>query len=216
MRALAGDRLALEGGREVRLAGVEAPTPDAPWGVAARAALERLAAGRRVDLLQTGATGDATGVAVAQVRVADGPWLQAALVEGGFVRVRPRPGERALAADLLRHETAARARRRGVWSEGAYGVRLPDEFGWSDSGLQLVEGRVRRVGRHGGRTYLDFADEYRGRVSAEIDGRALRDWRAAGLDPESLRGRLVRVRGPVQGFHMTVEAPEAVEVLRQR
>ncbi len=214
--ALAGDRLALEGGREVRLAGVEAPPPDAPWGAAARAALERLAARRRVDLLYGGASADGAGAALAHVRVVDGPWLQAALVEAGYARVRPRAGERALAADLLRHEARARAARRGLWSDALYGVRLPDEFGWSDRGLQVVEGRVRRVGRHGGRTYLDFADDYRGRASAEIDARALGDWRAAGRDPEALRGRLVRVRGPVEGFHLTVEAPEAVEVLQDR
>ena len=215
-RALAGDRLAVEGGREARLAGIEAPAPDAPWGEAARAALGRMAAGRRVDLLYGGAATDGAGAALAQVRVVDGPWLQAAMLEAGLVRVRPRAGERALADDLLAHEAHARAERRGLWSDGAYAVRLPDEFDWSDRGLQVVEGRVRRVARAGGRTYLDFAADYRGVVSAEIDARGLRDWRAAGREPEALRGRLVRVRGPVEGFHLTVEAPEAVEPLRGR
>lgn len=200
----------------MRLAGVEAPPPEAPFGAAARAALQRLAAGRSIDLLYGGAATDRSGSALAQVRVADGPWLQAAMLEAGLARVRPRPGERALTDDLLAHEARARARRRGLWSDGAYAVRLPDEFGWSDRGLQLVEGRVRRAGRHGGRTYLDFARDYRGMVSAEIDAKALRDWRAAGRDPETLAGKLVRVRGPVEGFHLAVEAPEAVEVLRER
>ena len=201
----------------MRLAGVDAPAPDAPWGEAARAALERLAAGRSVDLLLGGAGKDAAGARVAQVRVVDGPWLQAALLDAGVARVRPRPGEAALAPDLLAHEARARAHGRGLWRDAAYRVRLPDEFGWDDAGLQVVEGRVRRVSSGRGRlVYLDFADDWRGVVSAEIPSRALRDWRAAGLDPQALRGRLVRVRGEAHGPHLTVEAPEAVELLRER
>ena len=212
-----GDTLKLEDGAEVRLAGVEAPAPDAPWGEAAREALQRLAAGRRVDLLLGGAGRDAAGVRVAQVRVVDGPWLQAALLDAGVARVRPRPGEAALAPDLYAHEARARAHGRGLWRDAAYRVRLPDEFGWDDRGLQIVEGRVRRVSSgRGRRVYLDFADDWRGVVSAEAPAQALRDWRAAGLEPEALRGKLVRARGEAHGYHLTLEAPEAVEVLRGR
>lgn len=215
LAAVRGDVLKLEDGAEVRLAGVEAPAPDAPWGEAARAALQRLAAGRRVDLLLGGAGRDAAGARVAQVRVVDGPWLQAALLDAGVARVRPRPGEAALAPDLYAHEARARAHGRGLWADAAYRVRLPDEFGWEDRGLQVVEGRVRRVSS--GRTvYLDFADDWRGVVSAEAPARQLRDWRAEGLDPQALRGRLVRVRGEAHGYHLTLEAPEGVEVLRER
>ena len=68
----------------------------------------------------------------------------------------------------------------------------------------------------GATTYLDFADDYRGVVSAEVSTRSLRDWRAAGVDPLDLRGELVRLRGEAHGFHLTVEAPEAVERLQDR
>lgn len=215
-RALAGDRLALEGGREVRLAGIEAPAPGQPWAEAARAGLERLAAGRRADLLYGGRADDGEGHGLAHVRIADGAWLQAALLDHGLARVRPRPDEAALASEMLAHEARARKRRRGVWSDAAYAVRLPDEFGWEVRGLQIVEGRVRRVTRRGEVIYLDFADDWRGRVSAEIPTRSLAVWRAAGLEPETLRGRLIRVRGDAKGFHLKVETPESVEVLREK
>ena len=213
--------LQLEGGRIVQLAGIEVPAAGEPWAEAARAALERLAAGRTVDLLYGGGGGGGGAAgegaeAPLQVRVADGPWLEAALLDAGLARVRPRPGETALAADLLAHEARARAHGRGLWGDATLRVRLPDEFGWDDRGLQIVEGRVRRVAATRGKTYLDFADDYRGHVSAEIEAGSLRAWRAAGRDPAALKDRLIRVRGPVSGYHLTVEAPEAVEVLAER
>lgn len=217
LHALAGGALKLEDGADVRLAGIEAPAADAPWGEAARAALERLAAGRRVDLLYGGAGVDAQGARVAQVRVVDGPWLEASLLDQGVARVRPRPGEAALAPDLYAHEARARSHRRGLWGDDAYRIRLPDEFAWGDRGLQIVEGRIRRISSGRGRlTYLDFADDWRGTVSAEAPAKSLRDWRAAGLDPQDLRGKLVRIRGEADGLHLSVEAPEAVEVLSGR
>lgn len=215
-RASSGDTLVLEGGREVRLAGVQAPAPDAPWGEAARAGLEHLATGRRADLLYGGKADDGEGRGLAHVRVADGAWLQAAVLERGLARVRPRSGEAALVPEMLAHEARARVRGRGLWSEAAYRVRLPDEFDWETRGLQIVEGRVRRVTRRSRTVYLDFAETYRGSVSAELPVRSLPAWRAAGLEPESLRSRLVRVRGEAEGFHLTVSGPESLELLKGR
>ena len=200
----------------MKLAGVEAPSLTVPWGEAARAGLVRLAAGRRVDLLYGGRADDGQGRALAHVRVVDGPWLQGAMLDAGLVRVRPRPGEAALAPEMLARESRARRARRGLWRDPAYGVRLPDEFDWSVRGLQLVEGRVRRVVRRPRVTYLDFASTWRGVVSAEIPASTLPAWRAAGSAPKDLVGRLVRVRGPADGFHLTVEGPEAVEILKDR
>jgi 2-hydroxychromene-2-carboxylate isomerase len=93
-------------------------------------------------------------------------------------------------------------------------VRLPQELSPQDRGLQLVEGRVRRAGETRAFAYLDFSAEWRDEASVQIPSRALADFRAAGLDPLRLEGRLIRVRGDVQGLRLTVDHPEAIERLR--
>ena len=214
-RALSGDLLLLDGGARVRLAGVEAPAAPAPGAQASREALDALARGRAVDLLWGGARDDGAGAELAQVRLSGArTWLEAALLDRGAVRVRTWTDDRALAGDLLAHEARARTARRGLWALNEYDVRLPDELGWNDAGLQIVEGRVARVADAGGKTWIDFGRNWRGLAAAAVPRSARRDFAAAGIDLHALEGRLVRVRGPAHGRVLTVDHPEAVEVLK--
>ena len=66
--ASAGDAVILSDGRRVRLAGVEAPHGNAPYADEARGVLERLVAGREVQLLHGGARADRYGRVLAQLR----------------------------------------------------------------------------------------------------------------------------------------------------
>ncbi len=115
----------------------------------------------------------------------------------------------------MAREGAARRARRGLWALKAYQVLLPGEVTRDDRGLVLVEGRIRRVGRSGGGgVYLDFSDNWRGALSAEIPAAALRDFRSAGVDPYDLQGRLLRVRGGVHSLRLILDHPEQVERLK--
>ena len=72
-RVIDGDTLILEGGRRVRLLGIDAPEPRAPGGPEAAARLRELVAGRRVRLEfaapLAGRTEDRYGRLLARVRV---------------------------------------------------------------------------------------------------------------------------------------------------
>lgn len=211
----AGDALGLADGRRVRLAGVEAPKADAPHAQASREALARLADAQTVDLLFGGAREDAYGRTLAQVRLsARRAWLQGALLDAGAVRVRTWADNRALAREMLEREAAARRPRRGLWALDAYAVRLPEELSAEARGLQIVEGRVHRTGEAGERLYLDFSEAWRSEASVSIPRAALKDFRAARLDPLTLQGRLIRVRGPAYARVVTVDHPEQIERLQ--
>ena len=211
-----GDALEIDDGRSVHLAGVEAPKPGRPFAEAARTILERLARDQRVQLFYGGAHTDPFGRTVAQVRTVDRRvWLEGALLDAGAVRVRTFADNRALAGVMLKREARARTARQGLWALADYRVRLPEEVGPDERGLVVVEGRVARAGRtREGDVYLDFSQDWRSGVSAEIPRPALRDFRAAGYDPQGLEGRLIRVRGSVHGLRITVDHPEQVERLR--
>jgi len=207
------DVLVLDGGLVVRLAGLDGPRAGEPGADQGRAMLARLAVGRSAQLLYGGARRDAYGRALAQVRLADGEWLQKAMLEAGLARVRTWPDNRALAAPMLAAEARARAARRGLWS-GVWQVRLPEEIGSGAAGFQIVEGWVRGVSAKPWGVYLEFSPDRKGFAALVPAGRA-GDFAAAGRDPAGLQRRLVRVRGVVgSGGVMRIDHPEAIELLR--
>jgi micrococcal nuclease len=213
-----GHTLVLEDGQVVRLAGVEAPLPDEPFGQEARQRLEAVALGQDVRLLYGGARRDGYDRALAHVRlVTNRKWVQGELLKSGAARVRTWPDNRALASEMLRLEAVARRERRGLWAEPAYRVRLPAEAADAGSGLTLVEGRVDAFDEGYSGAALEIGNA--GEVLVEIPGRALGDFRAAGVFPEGLQGRLVRVRGRLRdgrgAFTIRADHPEQIELLRE-
>lgn len=210
--AVSGEIVALEDGRTVRLAGIEAPERGEPHGETSRAALQALVAGKSVILSYGGARQDPFGRPVAQMRLSpDRAWVQARLLEAGAARVRTYADNRALADEMLAHEAKARAAGRGLWALRDYRVLLPVEA-HGHAGFAIVEGRVVRVYRERRQTVLSLD----GHVFAEAPNAALDDFAAAGEAPASLAGKLVRVRGRLdRGGDLRLDHPEALEVLKE-
>jgi endonuclease YncB( thermonuclease family) len=209
-----GDLMLLKSGKIARLTGIEVPWRGEPGAEAARDDLRRLAEGRAVELFYGGARGDDYGRALVQARLADDRrWLQCALLREGVARVRTYVDNRALARPMLACEADARAHKRGLWADPR-AVRLPSEVDDRERGLVIVEGRVSRVTPAAGGTWLDFEGARNG-FAAQVAERARGDFRRAGLDPATLGGRLIRVRGSLgHGGVLRLDHPEQVETLR--
>lgn len=221
-----GDTLFLDDGREVRLVGIQAPKlplgrPDfETWPLAedAKAALAGLALDRDVRLGYGGTRMDRHGRVLAQLYRDDGLWIQGALLEQGMARVYSFADNRALIADMLSLERAARAARRGIWAHPYYAIRDPAETGEHLQTFQLVEGRVREASRVGANVYLNYGDDWRRDFTVRLDADARRLFEAAGLDPLSLAGHRIRVRGWLRRYNgALIEAthPEQIEVLAE-
>ncbi|AWK87822.1 thermonuclease family protein [Azospirillum thermophilum] len=223
-----GDTLVLEDGRQVRLAGIEAPRPPAgagpgdgrswPLAEAAATALADLALGRQVSVRGEAIT-DRHGRLLAHLQRDDGLWLQGALLTAGLARVHTRPDSRGLAAGMLAAEEAARQAGRGLWRSRAYEVRWasePEELARHRDSFQIVEGRVLHVQKSGGEAYLDFGEDWRTDVTVHLGRAAMRAAAEAGIDPLSFEGRRVRVRGWIglrNGPVVEVTHPEQIERL---
>lgn len=226
--ALEGDTLALSGGRTLRLAGVLAPKAgdqgrerDRASGIgdavaAARAALERLAAGKTLTLWHGELGEDRHGRIFAYARTADGLWLQDELLRLGHARVFTQAGAAERAAEMLKLEAEARVAKRGLWALANYAVRGDEEAGRFTESFQLVEGRVLKAASARELYYLNFGRDFRRDFTIGLDRAALRAFRRAGLDPAALEGKRVRVRGWVLwrgGPYIGATHPEQVEVL---
>jgi micrococcal nuclease len=221
-----GDTVILADERRVRLAGIDAPraplgmASDAIWrqAEAAKAALAELVQGRIVTLRYGGAASDRYGRVLAQLYREDGLWLEGEMLRRGLARVHSYVDNRALVAEMLAVEDEARRARRGLWRDPFYAVRRPEETGRFVESFQLVEGTIVDVAKVKGQIFLNFASDWHSAFTAHLPRGALPLFREARLDPLSLKGATVRLRGWVRfdGRPMIdVTHPEQIELLRR-
>jgi len=234
VKVIDGDTLVLDDGREVRLVGIQAPKlplgrtnfPAWPLAEESKRALEQVAGGKSLGLRYGGREIDRNNRALAHLYVEGhagdnaARWVQGEMLRRGLARVYTFADNRALAAELLAAERVAREGRRGIWALPYYRVRdaVADatELSKSADTFQVVEGRVTGTGARDGRTYLNFGADYREDFTIAIPSGARAAFRAAGLQPASLVGQQVRVRGwlkRLNGPLIDVTHPEQIEVL---
>ncbi|MCC2113859.1 MAG: thermonuclease family protein [Hyphomicrobiales bacterium] len=197
--------LVMSDGRIAGLVGIDLPRPSLDDGQKGRARakaahnfLTDLVAGEEVWLHHSGRRYDRYGRALAEiVRGRDGRWIQGTLVAAGAARVRMNADHPTCTKTLLALEKAARDRRLGNWKDLWYRTfRADDPLLLDHLGrFEIVEGRVRSVGRGRDRVYLNFGTHWTTDFTIMIPDRDLPRFRATPNDPESLRGRVVRVRG---------------------
>jgi micrococcal nuclease len=228
-----GQTLRLADGRELRLAGIDAPQllsprvgvrerPDASLAAligAAKAALTGLAAGREAILHYERQRSDRYDRVIAHVQTtAADIWLEGELLARGLARVHTTTDIAAAAPALLRIEAEARQARRGMWAHPAFRIRRPEETArWLDS-FQLVEGRVAAVRQTRSRTWIDFEGERGQALTLGVTTAARARFRETKFDLQSLRGAQVRTRGWIQwldGPLIEIDHPAQIEVLEK-
>ena len=230
-RIIDGDSfvLALETGEElsVRLATVQAPRTAQraaqawPYASESKAVLTALIKGRDVQLYYGGERRDRYGRAIAQVYTLDSHgesdlWVQGEMVRLGLARVFSWKGELADMAALYALETEARRRSRGLWTDPFYEVRKPDPdplAQYVDS-LQIVEGIIISTADVRGRIYLNFGADYKTDFTIAIAKKHAKQF--AAIDPVSLTGARVRVRGWIElinGPMIWLDHPGRLEIL---
>ena len=221
-----GDTLQLTDGSEVRLTGIQSPKlplgranfREWPLAHVAKQALEDLTAGQRIKLYVDGNGQDRYGRVLAQAVREDGLWLQGEMVRRGLARVYTFSDNRTMATALLLKESEAREERLGIWSLAYYAVRdsEPENLERYFGTFQLIEGTVVEAARVRGRVYLNFGDDYRTDFTASIDRQSDRLFRQSGLDPLTLEGQRLRVRGWVKDFNgplVDITHPEQIEIV---
>lgn len=95
-------------------------------------------------------------------------------------------------------EDEARGKRLGLWSSSVYRIEDARDLKRLDRlihSYQLVEGIVLNVGKGSGRVYLNIASDWRSDFTISIERKDVATFASAGLDPQTLAGKRVRVRG---------------------
>src|SRR5262249_209379 len=217
-----------EDGREIHLAGVEVPPlpaphekSPAPGGAEARDALGALLSGAEITLKQADAQktdryGRFVAYAFARRDGADHA-VQADLVAAGHAGVAARVGSRACAMEILRREILARKAKLGLWGSSYYDLLNadnPTDVLAEQGRYALVEGRVLSVRESGATIYANFGRRWAEDFTVTILKRNERNFTAAGLEPNKLAGRQIRVRGFIEergGPWIEATRPEQIE-----
>lgn len=225
-RAVDGDTVALQDGREVRLAGITAPKPPLgtvskvwPMDAEAKSLLDDKVVGRMLSFRAAGDP-DRHGRLVgylAEPGEADHAGVAVWLLQRGFARAAADRAGRDCGATLLAAEAPARRERLGLWAHPYYEVRdaVDGSRLGSDAGrFEIVEGRVDSVRTLAGRTYVNFGRRWRDALALTMSGTALK--RLGGLAALRIeRGARLRVRGVVeQRLGPTIAIEESAQIER--
>jgi len=219
-----GDTVVLEGGKQVRFVGIQAPKLPLgrkgfkKWPLAdeAKAHLEKIALGKTVTLHFGGAREDRHGRILAHLITEEGLWLQGEMLKNGLARAYTFPDNRAVAPALLAAERDARAKSLGIWSHPFYRRLTPDALGKYQGTFQLIEGKVLDAAKAGQTHYLNFGADWRTDFTIMIDKRALKAFESSNINPLSYEGKHIRVRGWLKhrnGPMIEATHPEQIEVL---
>ena len=182
--------------------------------------MQAIAAGQTLRLERLGAERDRCGRVVALGTAGDAQKsLQQILLEQGRARVSAQVGDKACADILLRAESAARAARRGLWADPNFAPLSAENLHGLPAArgrFALAEGKVLSVRESGATIYVNFGTHWTRDFTVTIVWRMQRAFAAAGLEPKTLTGRRIRVRGWIEqraGPIIAADAPERIELL---
>ena len=193
--------LTLDDGRTIRLAGL-AWRKDPSGEI--RTALATATRNRTVALKGTAAP-DRYGRQHALVFVggAQTP-VQYELLERGLAVANLHAGgksidDRTCAQAMLMREQRAREAGRGIWSrDPVMSAERPADILKAHGQFSVVQGRVISVRDFGNTTYVNFGRRWSEDFTVTIAKRQHSAFISGGLTPQSLSGRVVRVRGTIE------------------
>jgi|GEM_PF-4755269 endonuclease YncB( thermonuclease family) len=184
-KVVSGDELTLRDGRTLRLFGTKAALPEA------RAFLESAVSGRALVLQgpTTDRYGRVTALATAE---GDSQSVEETLLREGLAFVYPDAGDTRLQT-LYVAERAARVGKRGFWAENR--DVSPKEAARFCGRYGFVTGSVSKAERVKNEAVLSFGDPDTPEFTVTIPAHDLAAFKKEGIDPLSLQGERIRVRG---------------------
>jgi endonuclease YncB( thermonuclease family) len=213
-----GDTIILADGTRIRLIGINTPElghddrPAQPLSIRARDRVRQLLfqSGNSAQVLVGKQPKDNHKRQLAHLWLPDGRNLAAILLEAGLGWQVAIPPNVRLANCYTAAESTARRNKKGVWQEPDYHDRRSTDLGLRDSGFQHVKGRVIRVNRGGGATWINLE----GRFAIRIPDNSSKWFRQ--MPDSSWIGRELEVRGwayQARGeLRMTIEHPAMLDL----
>lgn len=147
-----------------------------------------------------------------------GEWVNGAMVAYGYAYALTDLDNPQMVGQLYAAERLARKESRGLWAEGSdYGLLTPVTAHEGDGTFRVVEGVVTKASTSSNHLYLNFGDDWRQDFTVKVTSAQRRVLSKRGIDPMTLSGHTVLVRGWLRewnGPYMELESIDQLEVLQ--
>jgi len=213
----------LADGRQLRLAGLEAPeaTPDdSDIGARSRAFIEeRLTAGE-ITFAILSPKPDRWGRLAAMVFAGDGTLLAEVLLAQGYARLMPDQAAIPCESRLQAAEAEARKARLGLWQDPYYAMLgTQDRVAFAEHAGSFIqaEGKLTDVKAGPARTTLIFGPRRQGHLVVTVLQRNVKNFENAGLQFKDLIGQTLHIRGLLEtrfGPEIEISRPADLSVVR--
>ncbi len=146
-----------------------------------------------------------------------GQWVNGEMVARGAAYAYTDVSNADMAEDLLRLEAQARKDKKGIWKENSgFGITQADAADSAIGRFAIVEGTITRAATASNNLYLNFGADSRKDFTVMISAPLRKQMARDGLDPFSLGGKSIRVRGWVRAWNgpfMELDSAERLEIL---
>ncbi len=157
------------------------------------------------------------GYSIAQLECGENKiWVSGQLVREGLAMVWPSPSNPELIPDLLKLEQLARTEKLGLWGEGKITIQNAESIKERLNSEQIIEAKVENAALTKENLYLNFSPDWKTDFTIGVSPQLQRDFARKHISLQSMRGKLVRVRGWVRSYNgpfIDLETPEQLELI---
>lgn len=143
-------------------------------------------------------------------------WVQGYLLDQGLARVAPTPRNYELAVKMYEIESMARQDKKGLWTDKAYPLLTHDHAMQENGNFAVIEGTVLKAASMRNDLYLNFGSDWRKDFTVQVKPAVRKLMVREGIDPLSLNGKKVRVRGWVREYNgplIELNHPASLQIL---
>lgn len=146
-----------------------------------------------------------------------GEWVNGVMVAQGLAWVMTDKSNPDMAQELYALEQSARKKALGLWAkESPYSVLQADHVQGVSGSFRIVEGVIKKSSGSKNNLFLNFGNDSQKDFTVMISPNLRKILAKRGIDPLSLSGQNVRVRGWIRDWNgpfMELETAERLEVL---
>jgi hypothetical protein len=146
-------------------------------------------------------------------------WIQGTLIAEGLARVRTTPENEDQAAAMLALEQQARDKKIGLWALPMNAVLTPVNAAQRMNSFGIIQGKVYAASQNRNAIFLNFTADWKTDFSIGIPSTLRKDFSKLRIDPMSLKGKTVRVRGWIRSYngpYIELDHAEQLEILSDK